>query len=49
VLGELVQTTAGQWMTQPPTRCPNGHALGPNEVLVGLTDMRSERLRTSDP
>jgi len=29
VLGELVQTTAGKWITHPPTRCPNGHALGP--------------------
>src|SRR6476620_4367755 len=35
VLGELVQTTAGKWITHPPTRCPNGHQLGPGEVLVG--------------
>jgi len=35
VLGELVQTTDGKWITHPPTRCPNGHALGPNQVLVG--------------
>jgi hypothetical protein len=35
VLGELVQATAGKWITQPPTRCPNGHALGPNQVLFG--------------
>jgi hypothetical protein len=35
VLGELVQTTAGTWITKPPTRCPNGHQLGPNQVLVG--------------
>jgi hypothetical protein len=35
VLGELVQTTAGKWITHPPTRCPNGHPLGPGEVLVG--------------
>ena len=34
-LGELVQTTAGKWITHPPTRCPNGHNLGPGEVLVG--------------
>jgi hypothetical protein len=34
VLGELVQTTAGKWITHPPTRCPNGHPLGPNRVLV---------------
>ena len=29
MLGELVQTTAGKWITHPPTRCPNGHQLGP--------------------
>jgi hypothetical protein len=28
VLVELVQTTAGTWITHPPTRCPNGHTLG---------------------
>ena len=35
VLSELVQTTAGKWITHPPTRCPNGHSLGPGEVLLG--------------
>jgi hypothetical protein len=35
VLGELVQTTAGKWITHAPPRCPNGHRLGPNQVLVG--------------
>jgi hypothetical protein len=35
VLGELVQTTAGKWITHPPSRCPNGHSLNPNQVLVG--------------
>jgi hypothetical protein len=35
VLGELLQTTAGTWITHPPTRCPNGHPLGPGAVLVG--------------
>jgi transposase len=35
VLGELVQTTACKWITHPPTRCPNGHVLGPGAVLVG--------------
>jgi hypothetical protein len=35
VLGELVQTAAGKWITHPPTRCPNGHPLGPSQVLVG--------------
>jgi hypothetical protein len=33
--GELVQATNEQWITKPPTRCPNGHTLGPNQVLVG--------------
>src|SRR3954468_2271679 len=35
VLDELVQTTAGKWITHPPTRCPNGHQLGPGAALVG--------------
>jgi hypothetical protein len=35
MLGELVQTTAGKWITHPPNRRPNGHTLGPNQVLVG--------------
>ena len=35
MLGEVVQTTAGKWITHPPIRCPNGHLLGPGEVLVG--------------
>jgi hypothetical protein len=35
VLGELVQTTAGKWITHPPTRCPNGHELRAGRVLVG--------------
>lgn len=35
MLGELVQTAAGKWNTHPPIRSPNGHALGPGEVLVG--------------
>jgi len=34
-IGDLVQTTAGKWITHRPTRCPNGHPLGPNQVLVG--------------
>ena len=32
---ELVQTTDGKWIIRPPTRCPNGHRLGANQVLVG--------------
>jgi hypothetical protein len=35
VLGDLVQTTAGTWITHPPSRSPNGHTLGASEVLVG--------------
>ena len=35
VLGELVKTTSGKWISHPPTRCPNGHTLGPNRSLVG--------------
>ena len=34
-VGELVHTKAGKWITHPPSRCPNGHRLGPGEVLVG--------------
>jgi hypothetical protein len=33
--GELVRTTAGAWITKPPARCPNGHAFGPQQALVG--------------
>ena len=35
MLGDLVQTTDGRWITRPPSRCPNGHPLGRNQVLVG--------------
>ena len=36
MLGDrVVQTTAGKWITHPPTRCPTGHTLGPHQVLVG--------------
>jgi hypothetical protein len=35
VLGDFVPTTAGGWITHPPTRCPNGNPLGPTQVLVG--------------
>ena len=35
MLGELVQTTNGKWITHSPTRCPNGHTLGAGQVLVG--------------
>jgi hypothetical protein len=43
VLGDLVQTTDGKWITHPPTRCPNGHTLGPNQVLVGQGLPRARR------
>ena len=34
VYGELVRRR-GKWMTDAPSRCPNGHPLGPGQVLVG--------------
>jgi hypothetical protein len=34
VYGELVYR-CGKWMTDAPSRCPNGHSLGPGQVLVG--------------
>lgn len=34
-IGELVQTTAGTWITRPPLRCGRGHGLTPGRVLVG--------------
>jgi hypothetical protein len=34
-VGERVQTTAGTWITKPPSRCAHGHPLGPGQVLVG--------------
>ena len=30
-----MQNLRGQWITQPPSRGPNRHPLGPNQVLVG--------------
>jgi hypothetical protein len=35
MIGDLAQTTDGKWITRPPGRCPNGHPLGANQVLVG--------------
>ena len=35
MLGDLVQTTDGKWMIRGHERCPNGHPLGANQVLVG--------------
>src|SRR5262245_4932723 len=34
VYGELVRK-GGKWMTDAPRSCPNGHPLGPGQVLVG--------------
>jgi len=42
-LGELVQTTDGKWITRPRSRCPNGHPLAPNQVLVGMSPPRLRR------
>jgi hypothetical protein len=33
--GQLVRATDGKWMTKLPARCPKGHSLGSNQVLVG--------------
>ena len=35
VLGELVQTTAGKWITHPPSDAPTATPSAPNQVLVG--------------
>jgi hypothetical protein len=35
VLGELVQTTDGKWITRPPSRCPTGIHSDLTQVLVG--------------
>lgn len=34
-VGDLVRTTVDTWITRPPARCPNGHALDAGRVLVG--------------
>jgi hypothetical protein len=33
-VGDLIRR-GGQWLTEAPTHCPNGHELGPGQVLVG--------------
>ena len=35
MLGELVQTTAGKWITQPRRRAARTGTPGPEQVLVG--------------
>jgi hypothetical protein len=32
-VGDLIHTTAGTWITRPPTRCPNGHQLGAGRLV----------------
>jgi hypothetical protein len=43
VQGHLVRTSRGQWITKPPSRCPNGHALVYGPPLN--TGSRKTRLR----
>ena len=38
-VGDLIYVR-GKWITEPPTHCPNGHRLGPKQVLVGPTACR---------
>ena len=45
-VGDLARNSRGQWITHPPSRCPNGHSLGPGGVLVGhqaCLDRNAER------
>jgi hypothetical protein len=34
-VGELVRCTDGRWMVRPPERCPRGHQLRADRVLIG--------------
>jgi hypothetical protein len=34
-VGELVQSTTGQWIARPPQHCPRGHLLRSGRFLVG--------------
>ncbi len=48
MIGDLVQTTAGMWITRPPAHCPNGHDFGAGSsatvvnravgILAGILD-----------
>jgi hypothetical protein len=49
VLGELVQTTTGKWITHPPTRCPSGHTLGPGQVPYPQSAIVWPRLSVDNP
>lgn len=33
--GDSVRTASGKWTTHSLITCPNGHSLGPNQILVG--------------
>ncbi len=48
VLGKLVQTTDGKWMTRPPTSCPNGHQRpGPQSSWAGAVEANMDLLKGS--
>lgn len=34
-VGEMIRNATGKWVTRAPATCPNGHPLGPKQVLVG--------------
>jgi len=36
MIGDLVETAKGTWGTEAPTRCPSGHTLMPDRMLVGF-------------
>src|SRR5262245_13096416 len=40
MLGELVETTTGMWLTRPPARWPSVYLLGPGDVVVGQLAVR---------
>jgi hypothetical protein len=42
-VGSVVININGEYMVLPPERCPAGHALGPNRVLVGFQPCRCDR------
>lgn len=37
MVGELVQTTDGKWIARPPTHCPSGHQLGPDQSSLATS------------
>jgi len=36
-VGELVRFPSSQWSGPPPLRCPRGHLMRPERMLVGST------------